>query len=278
MKKHITLFCGLLVVITSFTLVIAQNPWDLTDEEMNVYTNSEFYIHAQARRNHEISIPRLSWMSDVVGIGRITNAFNTGKYKWDGSFVELAVDTYWRGDPGTNHFKLFTEDEVQPPVSNTPMVFFLTKYGSMRGLSESKAIIWSQTTFRDMDYFRSVEIQNGYWLMFDAHSWFHINENNTDVVNFASNLVYAANSCDTNSFYRIIRDGYKDAPLTSRIYSDSYGMLINAPRYFDTNFVQNVIWKDRKLSIDVLSPIWFSMNQTHRIELPIEPGTILMVR
>jgi len=71
----------------------------------------------------------------------------------------------------------------------------------------------------------------------------------TNLVNFATNLVHAVDTFNTNLFYEIIRDGFNNSPTNhypnnSRVYEDSYLTFGNSENIFTTNFMEQVMWWD----------------------------------
>ena len=221
------------------------------------YTCMEDYVHDMAYK-YGGKIPHFSLISDVAGMGRVTNKYIASelyKHEWDGSFVDLSVETFWRGDPGTNLFRIQVQNKTFLPEENKPVIFFLTRYGCLRGLRERKEETRYCHVTRELDYFRSIEIPDGYWFCDDRWSWFYVNETNSDFENFASNIVFAANTKDTNGVFRILRDSCINNPVESRLYFESYGLLIRAGFYFDGDFVRKEVSKDPKLP-QIIRDVW----------------------
>ena len=205
------------------------------------------------------SIPLQAGICDIMGVGRVTNTWANGKG------VVIAVDNYWHGDPGHDSLSIPMETH-QPPVTNTPLVFFLSERegfndGAMGAITRYRYVL--DPVKRSTKPFRP----EGLVFFHNERSWFHVNETNADLVEFSSNLVVAAQSCNTNAFYEIIRDGYRLNPESSRIWEDSYFGMQGCEFYFTTNFMAQ-IWPDPLLVKDQLNIFYNSYFRMTEIWLP----------
>ena len=259
---------------------MTREEFEIEHAKLVAYSNSEEGRLEQLRFNTPDPIPGQAWDSDIVGVGRVVGAGNTPIDDWSKGFVDIEIDTFWRGDPGTNTFRIpMKKLDNQPPVTNAPMVFFMVKYGFWRRVNKANdEDFWKYYRFIDMDYIRSVETANGLWLGSDSRSWFYADGENAELTAFASNLVYAVDSCNTNAFYKLIRDGVNNYPLGHRIHDDSYVELINPEQYFRLEFIEKVIWKDTKLPEKVKHDIASMMMNWHQIYLPWGDETVIIAR
>ena len=181
------------------------------------------------------SLPLQSGCCEVIGVGRVTNTWQ------DGKGVFLTVDNYWRGNPGSNTLSVYTSIN-QPPVTNTPLVFFTTKFGISSGVGFYEPMY--SYIFDDVKRnSRNWTPKNDFHFYDYKRSWFHINETNANLVSFASNLVFASESHNTNLFYKTIRDGFNQNPKNSRIWDDSYYAFFCSEYFMTTNFWAE-IWTD----------------------------------
>ena len=225
-------------------------------------------------------LPYQAWSSDIVGVGRVVGAGNTPIDGWSKGFVDIEIDAFWRGDPGTNTFRIPMKHlGNQPSVTNAPTVFFMTKYGFWRRVNKANdEKYWTYNSFIDMDYLRSVETANGLWFCHDSRSWFYADGENADLTSFASNLVYAVDSCNTNAFYRTMRDGVNNYALGDRIHDDSYVELLSPEQYFRPEFIEKRIWRDTKLPEKVKHDISSTMLRLYQIDLPWGDETVIIAR
>ncbi|MCL1910056.1 MAG: hypothetical protein FWG05_03875 [Kiritimatiellaeota bacterium] len=104
----------------------------------------------------------------------------------------------------------------------------------------------------------------------DVESWFHANDENADLTVFASNLVFAVNSHNTNAFYEIMRDGCINHPFGSRVFNDSFWALSSPDFYFTGDFIRKTIWRDPLLNDMVRSNILIRMRDEYGIDLTDE--------
>ena len=262
MKRHIILYKILTVSLLFLIIVWARRGWIYyVDEKPAVKQEYEEFWHGEEYaildKHKKIDyeelrykkaykqggmIPILSWVGDVVGIGRVTKMHVATAYKeWDGSFVDLTVDTFWRGDPGTNRFRLQIQNKMSLPEKHTPIVFFLTKHGRVRGLCEMKDDNSCGTHSMEEDCVRSFDPPGSYWFYHDGYSWFYADECNVNLMDFTSNIVFAANFNNTNSLFRVLCDGYANNPEESRIRNESYVMLMNLNNILERDFVTNAV-------------------------------------
>ena len=201
------------------------------------------------------ALPLQAGTCDIIGVGRVTNSWNDG--------ITLSVDNYWYGDPGSNSLSVAMHG-YHPPVTNTPLVFFLSKYSSF--LAVEPETLRYFLIFKMNDYrpdFRA----DGLWFLNNRTSWFHVNETNASMVTYASNLVHAVQSSNTNQFYQIIRDGLRFNPPDSRIYKDSELAFTFSKYYMTTNFMQQ-IWADPLLPMPARA--WVKMNYRDATRLWLE--------
>lgn len=199
------------------------------------------------------SLPLQAGVCDIVGTGIVTGNNTNG--------ITINVENYWVGNPGSNtlEIQMFS---FKPPVTNTPIVFLASRYSSFFAL-EPEACRYSYIF--DMNYHRNRNQPDGLWLFENEYSWFPIVPTNTALVAFASNLVYAAQiTANTNRFYEIIRDGYRDNPPTSRIHKDSAWTFQNCRYFMPTNFMRQ-IWNDDLLTNEIRSDV----NNAYRLETGI---------
>ncbi|MCL1910322.1 MAG: hypothetical protein FWG05_05245, partial [Kiritimatiellaeota bacterium] len=156
-----------------------------------------------------------AWVGDIVGIGRITNVYDASTQfkKSDYSFVEIEVETYWRGDPGKNTLKAKIYTPGQPPITNIPTLFFLTKYDFHNYAFDSdlriRPYVYNQNLSNwpryDKKFYGLKKTKNDYWFVLPQYSWVHVDTVNPNIIAFASNLVYSANSDNIGDFYKTAR-------------------------------------------------------------------------
>ena len=185
---------------------------------------------------HISPIPLLAGICDIIGIGRVTNTWENGEG------VYIAVDNYWRGNPGYDSLSVSITTNL-PPISNDPLVFFVLKhygYFSSRGIlvESGFSYIFEKPNIQTHLY----EYEEGPVFYQNKRSWFPVSD--TNLVNFATNLVRAVDAINTNLFYEIIRDGYNMHPEGSRIHEDSWYTFDHCEKYFTTNFMVEVMWWD----------------------------------
>jgi len=233
---------------------------------------------ARARRDVSRSLSHQAWVCDIICVGTVTNASDTTSLEWyEDSYVDIKVDNYWRGDTGSDTLKATIRAQYQPPVTNTPVLFYFTQYERMaRNLPRSENKMLYSRRFNDMDYFRSVETPGGLWFVWDKRSWFNIDDMGDDAFNYASNLVFAVNTNNTNEFYEVMKEGYDNYPLGSLIFDSSYGALKNPDIFFTTNFMVNVMYKDKFLDEEIKRGISYIMYLRYKIDLENDPTTIIV--
>jgi len=275
MKKQITLIaCFIILTITSTVYAYYANVDDKLYDKLY-----------KSAMNHKRLIPYHAWVSDVVGIGVVTNSYKIVNDGWDDGFVDIAVDTFWCGDPGTNSFRVHMRAGMQPPVTNTPLLFFLTKYNWLREEvahrryeDETPGFPEESEPVYNMDYFRSVEKEEGLWFVYGNYSWFHVNDKNTDIIDFASNLVFAVNSKCEYEFYKIMRDGCSGEPVDTRRFIDSYGSLFFPQLYFTKDFLLNVMWRDKERTKALDTSVKSGLLCKYGIDLDPPPPTLIDVK
>jgi len=176
------------------------------------------------------SLPLQTGYCETIGVGRVTNTWSNGKG------IVIAVDNYWRGDPGHDTLSILMATN-QPPVSEEHMVFFLTKYKTSFSFGLGPHLY--DYIFRPDLRNREEEVIHDELVFYDdKRSWFHVND--TNLVSFASNLVFSSQSYNTNLFYQTIRDGYRLNPEDSRIHDESFFAFLEV-NCFSTNFIFEVL-------------------------------------
>jgi hypothetical protein len=177
------------------------------------------------------TLPLQAATSDIIGVGRVTNAWEHG--------IVLSVDNYWHGDPGSNSLSIAMKT-YQPPIANTPIVFFLSKYNKFFRI-EPETLRYNKML--DIGLLERAYEPDGLRFFNNARSWFSVNETNAAMAVFSSNLVHAAKSSNTNMFYEVMRDGVRFNPPDSRINNDSMTTFLYCSYYMTTNFMEQ-IWSD----------------------------------
>lgn len=181
-------------------------------------------------------IPLQAGVCDIVGVGIVTNT--------TANSISLNVVNYWVGNPGSNTLTLLVNNAL-PPVTNTPIVFFATRYSSFSALEPWQC---RYTYIFDMDYHRQRFQPDGLFLFDDGMSWFPATSNNFELVAFSSNLVHATQvTINKTAFYDIIRDGARLYPESSRIRRDSETLFDYCSYWAGTNFMKQ-IWSDQLLT------------------------------
>ena len=268
-KKHI-IPTGLLAALACFTMFAEYWGMDFdsgNEEEVKKFDELVFG-HAPW------SLPLQAGICDIIGVGRVTNAVaDASSDFWEGS-VDLVVDNFWRGNPGTNTFTIQMGRVWHPPVTNTPLVFYLISYNSFRMKNDE---YYRYRHVFSMDEYRKNHKPEVPIFYAGDKSWFHITDDNADLVAFASNLVVAVDSQNTNEFYKIIIEGMNDYKFGSRIHDDSFRALKHCVAYFDTNFIHK-IWKDPMLKDISKHFILHKYHNKYDVWLPIEPETIIVIR
>ena len=228
--------------------------------------------------NPNRSLPHQAWITDIVGIGRVTNKCITTFFERNNvGYADIVIDSFWRGDPGTNSFRIHTSAVNLPPVTNAPIVFFLTKYSLFHEPRPTTSRL-GRDPYWDMDEFRANETADGLWFYGGRHSRFYVNEENADLTAFASNLVFAVNSRNEEAFFQILIDGYENQPFASRIFNDSCTALLNLKRYHSLDFLQNK-WKKRKsFSPATQAFIRNAIARGYQIYHPFNPQTFITVK
>ena len=276
MKKHIIpilLFAGL--------TCIALDDAYFTQKYNYSKVDAEFHRRLMALRyekSAERSIPINAAVGDIIGIGRVTNAWHdTSLDRWIGS-VDLVVDEFWRGNPGTNSFTIPLGWYWQPPVTNTPLVFFLTKYPSYRegSYKEHENPNLVRNMF-NMDEFRARVEPKGLWFLGSENKWFHVTDENADLFAYASNLVFAVESNDMHAFYRTMRDGMNNHPIGTPMFDDSCLVLERCVEFMSREFIQR-IWKDPNFPTAAWSGVKFYYSVKYKENLPIESASVIVIR
>jgi len=228
MKKY-TLILGILAC-TLLTSVIYTSPELFESDPGNCVTVKE-----------RSTLPLLAGICDIIGIGRVTNTWANGKG------VLIAVDEYWRGNPGTDTLSVFSDYTNNISVSDEPMVFFVCERWVAKTNSWYMELGYSHIFERDDLELYNVSPEMKMRFIEDDRSMFPASD--TNLVNFATNLICAVDTFNTNLFYEIIRDGFNNSPTNfypnnSRIYEDSYLTFGRCGRVFTTNFMEQVMWWD----------------------------------
>jgi len=198
------------------------------------------------------TIPILAGLCDIVGVGRITNVWENGRG------VYFSVDSYWRGNPGTDALSVFADTNFMI-LSDSPMVFFICERYTMTTNDWSRDYGYPQIFERQRLPFYDEGHEQKMRFLEDGLSLFSAND--TNLVNFATNLVVAVDTNNTNMFYEIIRDGYNMYPTNSRIHEDSFYTFWFYTEHFTTNFMVEVMWWDPLLQE---MPRGFLINQYRR--------------
>jgi len=243
MKKHIFAFC-IYAFLAVTVIIYAQTLW---------FQNN---TTAEIIKKEFSPLPVQSGICDIIGIGRVTNTWLNG----EGVFI--AVDNYWFGDPGCDALSIPVKTN-QIPIMNEPLVFFISSYYGYDSVNPGRSNMYNfildenkRDTLRPRPE-RSV-------FFYDDRSWFYTSE--TNLVSFASNLVVAAKSSNTNMFYEVIRDGYRLNPVDSRICEDSLFAFQNCYWIFTTNFLQQ-IWSDPLLIDHIRDDVKFNYELWTGVEI-----------
>lgn len=213
--------------------VAAANPMPPEEEGDG---NSWSAEDASAIRSSQSPIPLQAAVCDIVGVGIVTGMSTNG---W-GDVVDLAVDHYWIGNPGSNTLSV-SASRSSLTVTNTPIVFFATSYvlPHFHSVSEPRF-----TLLFKMPEFRQGKESHEPWFYDNERSWFFATPENADLVAFASNLVTAAQVLTNRlDYYELVRDGYRLSPPSSRIRFDSEVTFISCRHWMPTNFMAQV-WSD----------------------------------
>lgn len=223
-------------------------PWVLFAEGTFVITPEMEQWALSQMLSEENALPLQAGICNVVGVGHITNAWDSG--------VTVAVDKYWIGNPGSNSLSIAAQ---KLSITNGPVVFFATEY-VLDGRIEPDSR-WYQFVF-DTTWLREHSYKEDLRLFGHSYSLIPVVSNNTALVSFASNLVYAAQvSVNTNAFYETIRDGVRLHPPSSRIYKDSMIAFRNCGYFMDTNFIYQIqsdplLSEEAKKWVDINVDAW----------------------
>jgi len=223
--------CNIIVGVAFFLIssIIIYARLFLFDSDMNGAVNN-------ISEKRISSLPVLAGICDIIGEGQITNIWQNDEG------IIIAVDNYWCGDPGSDILFIKTKTN-QIPIINTPIVFFLTSH---YGYSYTYTQHYSYNYVLNENKRNTLRLRSeGPVFFYDDRSWLYSND--TNIVLFASNLVVAAKSNNTNMFYEVVRDGYHLNPVDSRIVEDSYFAFEQCKWFFTTNFIQQ-IWNDPLLT------------------------------
>ena len=273
MKTHIKLLTAIFAGIVFTTFTAAQ----IFREDESEEDNDKVF---EAVTNPNMSLPHMAWVSDIVGVGRLTNICENTESPWSGGFADIVIDDFWRGDPGSNTFKLSILFTNQSIVSSHPRIFFLRKYYLYRDKSRNTSPTnFGKDAYWDMDHFRENAEPDGVWFFHGTRPWIAVSDENTALNAFASNLVFAVNSRNEEAFFQHMRDVYETAPFASRLYMDSCTGLDNLQRYCTLDFLQNK-WKNRRklLSRDMEAFVRGAIASGYRIYHPFDPETITIVK
>jgi len=242
MKKQI-IVCVLMHVIAS-VVIYSQVYW--------FHGNTT----AEITKKEKSPLPLQAGICDIIGVGRVTNTWQNG----NGIFI--SVDDYWFGNPGYDSLSIPVKTN-QIPIMNEPLVFFIsTRYGYDYFFP---SIINAYKYILDEEKRNTLRARpEGTVLFHDDRSWFYISD--TNLVSYASNLVVAAKSSNTNMFYEVIRDGYRLNPVDSRICEDSYLAFDSCCYFFTTNFMQQ-IWSDPLLIDFIRDSVEFNHRRWTGVEI-----------
>ena len=261
MKKTLLLISGIYCLAITVAIFAQTNtngvntlPPDLLEWLVQARTNGNIYVPPNIEeilsrpqvpyKNQFTTIPQMAGTADIIGVGRVTNKWENGKG------VVLDVDNYWYGNPGSNTLS-FASHATQLIATNTPLVFFLSTYDVFPDMNPDGVYY----LVFDMDELRA-RSQPSEPVFFDhERGWFYASD--TNLVTFASNLVVAARSSNTNAFYEIMRDGNRLNPKGSRIHDDSEDAFSHSCYYMTTNIMKQV-WNDPLLP--EASASWIMMN------------------
>jgi len=230
-KRLLALAFTMLLITTACATQIPPND----EEEENRWTPEE----TAKIRSSQSPIPLQAAVCDIVGVGVVTDISTN---QW-GDIVQLAVNNYWIGNPGSNTLNV-SANRSALTVTNTPIVFFATRYVLPRVpfISESRfSFLFKMPEYRQNRQPREP------WFYDNERSWFYATPENAELVTFASNLVNTAQiSTNRLAYYELVRDGFRLNPPESRIHIDSEVTVLNSLRWMPTNFMIQV-WSDALL-------------------------------
>jgi hypothetical protein len=216
-------------------------------------------LSASCRLFAQTNDPPRSWISalplqaavcDVIGVGALVSQSATN------AIIQVAQS--WLGTSGGSMLNVRTDEEESLPTGGTNFVFFLSKYPSFGDLEPAEC---RYTYIFDMDYHRSRHQPKWLFLLDNNRSWFPVTTDTAAMVTWCSNLVYVSQvNTNLQSFYELIRDGYKNYPESSRIHRDSEYAFQNASYYMPTNFMASV-WSDTNLV--GWARAWLNMQYQH---------------
>ena len=182
------------------------------------------------------ALPLQAAVCDVAGIGRALSQNATN--------AVIQVDRLWYGSSSNGVLTISNRDQHNFPTNGVPFVFFLSRYSAFFDLEPAESHF---AYIFDMNEFRSEETPDGIYLYSGNRSWFPVTPESEQMVTWCSNLVYTSQvSVNTNAFYELIRDGYRQNPESSRIHRDSEYAFMYFHYYMTTNLMQQ-IWSDTNL-------------------------------
>jgi hypothetical protein len=181
----------------------------------------------------DFALPLQAAVCDFAGIGRAVLQSATN--------AVVQVDQFWYGASTNGVINISNQDQYNFPTNGTPFVFFASAYPSFSDISPPECHYFY---ILNMDYHRSRYQPDGVYLYCGDRSWFPVTTSNTDLVNWCSNLVHVAQvNANMQSFYELIRDGYRLYPDASRIHRDSMYAFMHCSYFMTTNYMQS-IWTD----------------------------------
>jgi Uncharacterized conserved protein len=192
-----------------------------------------------ARRARESPIPLQAGICDIIGIGFVSAVEDAGGLT---RVSRIEVANYWLGNPGSN--TLFIAAHTNPPVdAHVPILFFANSY-HLPDMGPSRSERRFQLLPR-ISEFRREKWRRSQPVFHDGErSWFRCSDENVQLVDFASNLVAAAQiSTNSMAYYELIRDGYRSHSPISQIRIESEMSLWNCEYWMSTNMMRHA-WED----------------------------------
>ena len=190
-------------------------------------------------------LPLQAAVSDVIGIG--TPVARTE----DNLLVQ--VSQCWFSDVQTNRINVPFPRDVAFSDGITNFLFFLARpLPSEKGVQIAEPTEPTRSRYSymfEMEGARSQYLPDDpYSLLNGIYSWIPVTTNNADLINWCSNLVHSSQvSPNLQTFYELLRDGYRLNPESSRIHRESRYALDFAPYFMTTNFMRQVWESDTNL-------------------------------
>ena len=183
-------------------------------------------------------LPHQVVMSDIIGIGTFESQTETN--------VVINVSQYWFGNQQTNILNIRIPRSETLPAGETNYMFFASTYQNIEGYCPSVA------DYSRIFNVRDVHSQGRYhrvkpYLFSGNRSWFPVTEENAAIISWSSNLVQASHvSTNLLAFYELIRDGYNNNLISSKVWRDSRYAIWDFNSYMSSNFIHQ-IWADTNL-------------------------------